>query len=120
MAEESKYKALLSKVHQGVPLEKSFPQSEEGKTFEPETKSVTSMEPAETSVAPATNPNEPPSKPTEKRKRKLQADYQSLFFNRVDFTHRKPLYIKSVHREVESEGSWRQSSGSTNRYWLQG
>ncbi len=101
MAEASKYKALLSKVHQGVPFEKAVPQAEEEKTFESETKSVTSMEPVETSVAPATNPNEPPSKPTEKRKRKPQPDYQSLFFNRIDFTHRKPLYITATtHRRL--------------------
>lgn len=41
--------------------------------------------------------------PTEvpRRKRKLQEDYQSRFFIRVDFTYRKPLYITaSTHRRL--------------------
>ena len=45
--------------------------------------------------------SEPQIKPSEKRKRKPQADYQNLFFNRIDFTHRKPLYITATtHRRL--------------------
>jgi hypothetical protein len=45
--------------------------------------------------------SEPVAKPVEKRKRKPQVDYQSLFFNRIDFTNRKPLYITAVtHRRL--------------------
>ncbi|GHT11149.1 hypothetical protein FACS189426_12590 [Bacteroidia bacterium] len=44
---------------------------------------------------------EPATKPAEKRKRKIQGDYQGLFFNRTDFTHRKPLYITATtHRRL--------------------
>lgn len=36
-----------------------------------------------------------------KRKRKSQEDYQARFFNRVDFTYRKPLYITAAtHRRL--------------------
>lgn len=95
MAEESKYKALLSKVHQGVPFEK------------PEEKVVPTPKEAEPvaevveSVIPTPVPVEPSTKAPEKRKRKPQAYYQDVFFNRIDFTHRKPLYITATtHRRL--------------------
>ncbi|QIK52883.1 DUF3408 domain-containing protein [Dysgonomonas sp. HDW5B] len=41
------------------------------------------------------------SKATGKRKRKTQDDYPDVFFVRVDFTHRKPLYITAAtHRRL--------------------
>lgn len=44
-----------------------------------------------------------PSKSSElgKRKRKIRGDYDEHFFNRVDFTYRKPLYITAnTHRRL--------------------
>lgn len=58
------------------------------------------IEPAEEIAEPIAKVSEP-AKPIERRKRKPQADYQSLFFNRIDFTHRKPLYITATtHRRL--------------------
>lgn len=78
MEAENNFDKLRSMVHQGVPLDKSAPSEQvEIKSTEPITKAV------------------------EKRKRKAQGDYQSEFFNRVDFTHRKPLYITATtHRRL--------------------
>ncbi len=43
----------------------------------------------------------PSSKIPGKKKRKTQGDYQDVFFVRVDFTHRKPLYITAAtHRRL--------------------
>ena len=43
----------------------------------------------------------PSSKTPGKKKRKTQGDYQDVFFVRVDFTHRKPLYITAAtHRRL--------------------
>jgi hypothetical protein len=78
MAAENNFDKFRSMVHEGVPMEKSAP-----------------SEQAEIKIV------EPAAKPAEKRKRKSQEDYQSLFFNRIDFTHRKPLYITATtHRRL--------------------
>jgi Protein of unknown function (DUF3408). len=108
MTAENKFDKLRSMVHQGVPMEKPAE-----KTAPEEVKSVDAIAGAaiaakiETEVKskkimePAINAVEPPVKPTEKRKRKPQAGYQDLFFNRIDFTHRKPLYITATtHRRL--------------------
>jgi len=118
MAAENKFDKLRSMVHQGVPLEKPVENTipEEIKSVdttvdvavatktETEVKSEKvgqSFEPAEEIMEPAIKVVEPPVKPTERRKRKPQADYQSSFFNRIDFTHRKPLYITATtHRRL--------------------
>lgn len=118
MAAENKFDKLRSMVHQGVPMEKLVEKTapEEVKSVdtivdavataktETEVKSKTVgqvVEPAEEIAEPATKAVEPPVKPPERRKRKPQADYQSLFFNRIDFTHRKPLYITATtHRRL--------------------
>jgi len=118
MAAENNFDKLRSKVHQGVPLEKPA-----GKTLREEkeiksadvvadTSSVMEAE-AETETAretiesykeivvPVSKASEPPVRTVEKRKRKPQADYQDVFFNRIDFTHRKPLYITATtHRRL--------------------
>lgn len=118
MTAENKFDKLRSMVHQGVPMEKSAEKTTpEGvksvdtildavataKT-ETEIKSKTVgqvVEPAEEIAEPVTKAVEPLVKPPERRKRKPQADYQSLFFNRIDFTHRKPLYITATtHRRL--------------------
>jgi hypothetical protein len=124
MAAENKFDKLRSMVHQGVPLEKSEQKtgqdkkeadipvaSETGTTTETVTpsQSVESDEKeVKESVESAANTSEAvvkvpesPVKQAEKCKRKPQADYQSLFFNRIDFTHRKPLYITAAtHRRL--------------------
>ena len=66
---------------------------------------ASAVEPAVEVSEPTPTPAEPPletaTKATEKRKRKPQVDYQSLFFTRIDFTHRKPLYITATtHRRL--------------------
>lgn len=117
MAAENKFDKLRSMVHQGVPMEKPAEKTapEEVKHVdtivdavataktETEVKSKTVgqvVEPAEEIAEPIAKVSEP-AKPIERRKRKPQADYQSLFFNRIDFTHRKPLYITATtHRRL--------------------
>lgn len=110
MATETKndFNKLRSMVHQGVPLEnpaeKIVQAEKEVSVTETETKiSEQAVEPAgETeNGAPMARSSEQLAKPVEKRKRKPQTDYQSLFFTRIDFTHRKPLYITATtHRRL--------------------
>ena len=88
MATENKFEKLRSMVHQGVPLEKTM------ENTTPEKVKSASVDSEVTE--PVSKVPEPPAKPPERRKRKPQADYQSLFFNRIDFTHRKPLYITAT------------------------
>lgn len=109
MAAENKFDKLRSMVHQGVPMEKSAPQSapieEDAKPLVPVVKTVALSDSAEipadlVSELPSNIP-EPVAKLAEKRKRKSQGDYQNVFFNRIDFTYRKPLYITATtHRRL--------------------
>ena len=108
MATENNFDKLRSMVHEGVPLEKPAEktvQAEKGATV-PEVKTKITeqaVEPVgETGHGEPTEKfPEPSARPPEKRKRKPQADYQVLFFNRIDFTHRKPLYITAAtHRRL--------------------
>ena len=93
MATENKFEKLRSMVHQGVPLEKTM------ENTTPEEVKSASVDSEVTE--PVSKVPEPPAKPLDRRKRKPQADYQSLFFNRIDFTHRKPLYITATtHRRL--------------------
>ena len=93
MATENKFDKLRSMVHQGVPLEKTM------ENTTPEEVKSASVDSEVTE--PVSKVPEPPAKPLDRRKRKPQADYQSLFFNRIDFTHRKPLYITATtHRRL--------------------
>lgn len=99
MAKENNFDKLRSIVHQGVPFEKSehntVPTEEEGKSVDAVTESQ-----SETKIVEQTESYQV-AKPVEKRKRKLQVDYQDTFFNRIDFTHRKPLYITATtHRRL--------------------
>lgn len=118
MTTENKFDKLRSMVHQGVPLEKPAEKTEQKKKevksagVVPEASTATEIEPemkiVEQTVEPAgeiaeSAPKAPEQsiRPIEKRKRKPQADYQSLFFNRIDFTYRKPLYITATtHRRL--------------------
>lgn len=80
---------LRAIVHQGVPMEaenQSIPRTEDVKAAE--TVDAVS-EPVVKTVEPS------------KRKRKVSMDYQDVFFTRIDFTHRKPLYITAnTHRRL--------------------
>lgn len=92
MATEQKknFDKLRAIVHQGVPMERTEDQSI---LREEETKSREVID----------APSEPVVKTTEspKRKRKVSMDYQDVFFTRIDFTHRKPLYITAnTHRRL--------------------
>lgn len=113
MAVENKFDKLRSMVHQGVPLEKSAENAtpEEVKsvnvdsvTIETDVKKKIAeqvVEPIEEITESVAKVSEPLTKTAEKRKRKPQADYQSSFFNRIDFTHRKPLYFTATtHRRL--------------------
>ncbi len=109
MAAENKFDKLRSMVHQGVPMEKPAENvtPEEVKSVDVDSEKMKNktleqaVEPTEEIAEPVTKAVEPPVKPPERRKRKPQADYQSLFFNRIDFTHRKPLYITATtHRRL--------------------
>lgn len=118
MAAENNFDKLRSMVHQGVPLEKTAGKTlREEKGIKPvdvvaDTSSVMeeeaeteivgeTIEPDKEIAAPVSKISEPPARPPEKRKRKPQADYQDVFFNRIDFTHRKPLYITATtHRRL--------------------
>ncbi len=125
MATENKFDKLRSMVHQGVPMEKPAQKTKQDKN-EVETATVVADTPIvqdtytttkAATIEPTAEPEEPMlestpkvyettvketiAKPAEKRKRKPQADYQSLFFNRIDFTNRKPLYITATtHRRL--------------------
>ena len=124
MVAENNFDKLRSKVHAGVPLEK--PQEKEtpikkelkpaekaeaatddvivdipkqaGLAIVEPTMEVTVLEKVESFVP---IHEEPSTKPADKRRGKPQVDYQSLFFNRIDFTNRKPLYITATtHRRL--------------------
>ncbi len=121
MAAENKFDKLRSMVHQGVPMEKPAEKTAKDETearsvdtvtevsasterkTEPETKLEIIEQPVESTeeVTEAVAKVPEPVKPPEGRDRKPHADYQSLFFNRIDFTHRKPLYITATtHRRL--------------------
>lgn len=113
MATENKFDKLRSMVHQGVPLEKTMENttpekvksaSMDSEVMETDMKKKIAGQVVEATgqvTEPVSKVPEPPTKPPERRKRKPQADYQSSFFNRIDFTHRKPLYITATtHRRL--------------------
>ena len=107
------YTKILERVSQGIPVDSADnvspnkrPKSDERKSSigqeepkEPGEKEdvqpvVELPEQSESTVSP---------KSTElgKRKRKTREDYDEHFFNRVDFTYRKPLYITAnTHRRL--------------------
>lgn len=121
MTIENKFDKLRSMVHQGVPMEKPAEKTakdeiearsvdtvtEVSRSTERKTEAETKLEIIGQVVEPAGEVAESvtkipePAKPIERRRRKPQTDYQSLFFNRIDFTHRKPLYITATtHRRL--------------------
>ncbi|MDR2497412.1 MAG: DUF3408 domain-containing protein [Tannerellaceae bacterium] len=95
MPKENTFEKFRSMVHEGVPLEKSAPKPVQIES----TESVAILAEPDAELSSKVLP--PLTKPVEKRKRKSQGDYQSAFFTRVDFTHRKPLYITATtHRRL--------------------
>lgn len=91
MSKENNFDKLRSMVHQGLPAEKTEPETEIIEQTE-STKEIAELMP---------KVPEPTVRAIEKRKRKPQIDYQDTFFNRIDFTHRKPLYITAnTHRRL--------------------
>ena len=102
------YTKILERVSQGIPVDSankrpkpdgrkcSIGQEELKKSGEKEEvqpvvelpeQSVTAVSPKSTELG--------------KRKRRIRGDYDEHFFNRVDFTYRKPLYITAnTHRRL--------------------
>lgn len=98
MSVENHFDKLRGSVHQGIPLEKPMKRITQEETV---VKPVDVVADSSAIIETETKMPDPTIKPIEKRKRKPQADYQSLFFNRIDFTHRKPLYITATtHRRL--------------------
>ena len=92
------YTKILERVSQGIPVDSANkrPKFDERKSsIGQEVQPVVELpEQSESTVSP---------KSTElgKRKRKIRGDYDGHFFNRVDFTYRKPLYITAnTHRRL--------------------
>ena len=106
----NKYDDLLKLVHNGIDPDQPVHKTEqEEKETEPtdiiaDDSDTTKSEPEQdnTPASITTISTELPlSKAPAKRKRKTQDDYQEAFFVRVDFTHRKPLYITATtHRRL--------------------
>lgn len=91
MATENKqnFDKLRAIVHQGMPME-----GEEQSIYR--TEDVKTTEAVDAVSEPVVKTAEP-----SKRKRKIPMDYQDIFFTRIDFTHRKPLYITTTtHRRL--------------------
>ena len=113
----NRYEDLLKSAHKGIDLDQPVHKTgQEEKVAEPvDTIPVDVVtdgsDPAK--MEPDAKPDNPPesttsistelplSKTPGKKKRKTQDDYQDVFFVRVDFTHRKPLYITAAtHRRL--------------------
>ena len=108
----NKYDDLLKLVHNGIdpdqPVHKTEQEEKETEPTDtiPDDSDTAKSEPEpEQDNTPASiitiSTELPLSKAPAKRKRKTQDDYQEAFFVRVDFTHRKPLYITAAtHRRL--------------------
>lgn len=109
----NRYEDLLKSAHKGIDLDQPVHKT---KQEEKATESVDTipvdvvadgsdpakMEPDNPPASKTSISTELPSSKTPgKRKRKTQDDYQDVFFVRVDFTYRKPLYITAAtHRRL--------------------
>lgn len=107
------YNKILERVSQGIPVDSAGSVSVNNRPKSNEKKNSTQREEQKEkgekeTVQPIVELPEQPAttvspKSTElgKRKRKTRGDYDGYFFNRVDFTYRKPLYITaSTHRRL--------------------
>lgn len=107
---DNKYNDFLKSVHKGIGLDQPVEQSsKEVKPVKTTVDAEPEDEPCGAGDVNLNNNTVPTSSTTElsstktpgKRKRKAQEDYQEVFFVRVDFTHRKPLYITAAtHRRL--------------------
>ena len=113
----NRYEDLLKSAHKGIDLDQPVHKTgQEEKVAEPvdtipvdvvadgsdTAKRVLDAKPDNKAVSTTSISTElPSSKIPGKKKRKTQDDYQDVFFVRVDFTHRKPLYITAAtHRRL--------------------
>lgn len=113
----NRYEDLLKSAHKGIDLDQPVHKTgQEEKVAEPldtipvdvvaDGSDPAKMEPDAKPDNPSASTTsksteQPSSKIPGKKKRKTQDDYQYVFFVRVDFTHRKPLYITAAtHRRL--------------------
>ncbi|GHV40007.1 hypothetical protein FACS1894179_05830 [Bacteroidia bacterium] len=114
----NKYEDLLKSVHKGIDLDQPVHKTEQEEKGVEISDTVpvdviadnsaagnteTSMKPDNMTalISTSSTTEQSPSKTPGKKKRKIQDDYQDVFFVRVDFTHRKPLYITAAtHRRL--------------------
>lgn len=109
----NRYEDLLKSAHRGIDLDQPVHKTgQEKKVTEPvdtipvdvvvDSSDPAKMKPDDPSASTTSISTElPSSKIPGKKKRKTQDDYQDVFFVRVDFTHRKPLYITAAtHRRL--------------------
>ena len=113
----NRYEDLLKSAHKGIDLDQPVHKTgQDEKVAElvdtipvdvvadgsDTAKRVLDAKPDNKAVSTTSIPTELPSSKTPgKKKRKTQDDYQYVFFVRVDFTHRKPLYITAAtHRRL--------------------
>lgn len=100
------YRKILQRVSQGIPVDAENSISPAETPQLDEEKIATKQEEPQTIVALPEKPFVVASTSTKnieggKRKRKMPDDYEERFFTRVDFTHRKPLYITAnTHRRL--------------------
>lgn len=107
------YNKILERVSQGIPVDSASnvsankrpkPDERKGNTGWEEPKEPGEKEDVQPVVGlsePSTTAVSPKSMELGKRKRKTRGDYDEHFFNRVDFTYRKPLYITAnTHRRL--------------------
>lgn len=109
----NRYEDLLKSAHKGIDLDQPVHKTgQEEKVAEPldtipvdvvaDGSDPAKMEPDNPPASTTSISTElPSSKIPGKKKRKTLDDYQDVFFVRVDFTHRKPLYITAAtHRRL--------------------
>lgn len=104
------YSKILERVSQGIPVDSASNISANKRSKPDERKDyIQPKKPGEKEdVQPVVELPEqsestvsPKSTELGKRKRKIRGDYDGHFFNRVDFTYRKPLYITAnTHRRL--------------------
>lgn len=104
----NRYEDLLKSAHKGIDLDQPVHKTGQEEKVAESVGVVTNgsdpakMKPDDPSASTTSISTElPSSKIPGKKKRKTQDDYQDVFFVRVDFTHRKPLYITAAtHRRL--------------------
>lgn len=95
--QSSQFESFLKEVHGGLD---AMATQKEGKAVPPPTSNLTqTTSVTKENVSPEHNPQ--PTEPLRRKRKVQQEGYQDRFFTRIDFTHRKPLYITaSTHRKL--------------------